>query len=153
MTSQPVGAGASNERDAIVYVLKSHINNRPFHEAPIKNAAARDLDAIYAADKLVHYPVERDNYESRQLKDEDRKRTNRAWAEDAIDAIYSGKPIPGKSHQRWEQILTALVAAGPMGQTRPEICRLYRVDGGRVSGALTTLHEAGVIFSLIGVKR
>jgi hypothetical protein len=152
-TPQPVPRKKRDERKAIVYVLKEHLNGRDFNEHPNKNASAWDLDEIYAQDRLVNYPVVRDRYEWRLLAEQTRKASNYAWAQIALDALYAGRPIPGLPRDRYEQVLTQLVIAGPDGRTRPEICRRYGIDGGRVSAALTYLHEAGVIFSLPGVLR
>jgi len=157
MTVPPVPATPPRpkrkERPAIVYVLREHINNRPFNLTPLKNAAARDLDEIYAADRLVNYPVVRDRYMWRDLREQASRASNYAWAQMALDALYAGKPIPGLPRDRYEQVLTRLVVNGQHGATRIEICQHYRIDGGRVSGALTQLHSAGVIFSLPGVLR
>lgn len=153
MSVPSLGGVSPREREAVVYVLHEHIAGRPFNAEPLKNAAARDLDEIYAADGLTAYPVIRDRYESRALAEGERKRTNRRWADATVDAIYAGAPVPGRMRLRAEQVLHALVAAGPMGQTRKEICTLYRIDGGRVSAAMTLLHECGAIVSLVGVKR
>lgn len=153
MSTPSLGGTSASERDAIVYVLAEFINNRPYNPKPLKNQAARELDEIYAIDGLAAYPAIRDAYESRALAEKERIRTNRPWADAAVDAIYAGKPIPGKPKVRAEQVLTALVAAGPRGQTRKEICALYRIDGGRVSAAMTLLHECGAIVSLPGEKR
>lgn len=153
MSMPTLGGTSPGEREAIVYVLHEFINGRPFNAGPLKNLAARELDEIYAIDKLANYPAIRDAYESRDLAEQDRIRTNRPWADLAVDALHAGKPIPGKPKVRAEQVLTVLVKAGTVGATRKEICAVYNIDGGRVSGAMTLLHECGAIVSLEGVKR
>lgn len=141
------------ERKAEVYVLRDHLQGRPYRLAPTRNAADRDLEEIYFFDHLANYPDVRTRYEARAALEAERRRTNRAWALDAIDALYRGAPVPGRQRPRFVQVLRLLITAGPAGVTRKEVCRTYGVDGGKVSGALTTLHEAGVCFPLQGVKR
>jgi hypothetical protein len=157
MSVPPIGPAPARkkrkERVSIVYVLREHIAGRTFNPHPNKNAAAVDLDAIYEEDGLVNYPVVRDRYMWRDLAKQNRMASNYAWGQMALDALYAGKPIPGIPRDRYEQVLTQLWIAGARGMTRPEICFKYRIDGGRVSAALTYLHEAGVIVSLPGVLR
>jgi predicted transcriptional regulator len=71
----------------------------------------------------------------------------------ALDALYQGNPVPGAKHLQRERVLDMLRIAGPEGATRKEICRAYGVDGGKISAALTMLHECGVIYPLMGVRR
>ncbi len=154
MTVPPVAPRPKRkERLAIVYVLQEHLAGRDFNPHPNKNAAAVDLDEIYLLDGLVNYPVVRDRYMWRDLATQVRKASNYTCAQMALDALYAGKPIPGTPRDRYEQVLTRLVVNGQHGATRIEICQHYRIDGGRVSAALSQLHEAGVIFSLPGVLR
>lgn len=141
------------ERRAVVYVLVDHINGRLFDPTPKHNAAEVDLRDAYAQDRLAPYPDIRDHYEMRQMHDDERRRSDRAWARDALDAIYSGGIVPGRPRPTMEQVLRMLVAEGPYGANRKEICQAFNRDGGRVSGALTMLHDAGVIVSLPEVKR
>jgi hypothetical protein len=150
---QPRPTPGEDERLAVVYVLREHVNGRSIHAEPLHNAAERDLTAIYAQNRLIAYPDIRDRFEQRQLADADAQRKNRAWALAALDAIYSGRPVPGRRRPRFEQCLRTLVDGGQRGATRKEVCRRYGVDGGKVSGALSTLHAAGICFPLVGVKR
>lgn len=149
----PVGHGLVKERDAIVYVLRDHLQGRPYYPTPRRNAAEMDLEEIYLQDRLALYPQVRDRFEERQMRQAAARRTNKTWALDAIDALYRGVPIPGRIRLRYTQVLQTLVDAGPAGANRKEICRRYGIDGGRVSAAMTNLHDAGVIFPLQGVKR
>ena len=144
----------SNERKAEIYVLREHINGRPYHDAPNPNAAHKDLAAIYAVDRLAAYPVIKDNFEHRELKRNKRIRDNKAWASLAIDAIIHGTPIPTAANSKVKReravlILKTLLVAGPLGATRKEICSDHGIDGGKVSGALSLLHEAAVIARLV----
>jgi len=145
--------GTKKEREAIVYVLADHVNSRPFIAQPRRNAAELDLEEAFGIDRIAPYPDIQDRFLMRQSERAKRIRSNRAWSLDALDAIYAGTPIPGNKRDRWEDVLRSLVLAGPVGRNRKEICMQYTVDGGRVSAAMTFLHEAGIIFPLEGVKR
>jgi hypothetical protein len=142
-----------DEKKAIVYVWRAYINDREIEPKPKRNAAETDLAAMYAIDHLDSYPGMRERFERREKARAKTRDKSRIWATKEIDHIlYDGiAPLPRRP--RYTQVLRALLAARANGMNRKEICRLYGIDGGRISGAMTMLHDAGIIFPLTGVLR
>lgn len=136
---------------AEVYVLARHVGNRPHRPSPLPNAGDRVLLHQYAQDGLQEYPALAHYVQTRNLAQAERARSNRTWAL----GYLAGSTVPARpgpsmpvSRQRMADVLDVVVDAGYLGVTRPEVCRILNRDGGKVSAALTMLHEAGIIFAL-----
>jgi hypothetical protein len=141
------------EQTGMVYVLDRYIRGRDVVQIPSTNAERPDTDLFYEEGMYNEYPERKKHYEDRRRRE--RMKINRVqdWAVAALDALDQGKPLPFTRRAVLEEVLTALWRAGFHGITRPEMCRLLNRDGGKVSGVMTDLHAAKIIFPLMGVRR
>lgn len=137
----------------VVYVLDRHVDGRPVVAKPYTNAERPDTDFFYAQGVYDAHPALKGAYEDRRAKERAKVEKVRVWARAALAAADAGKPPPVHSRPVLFDALGLLYRAGPTGMTRPEICRRLERDGGKVSGVLTDLHAAGIIFPLDGVRR
>lgn len=136
-----------------VYVLDRYVDSRPVVAKPYTNAERPDTDFFYAEGVYDAYPDLKRAYEERRAKEKVKIEKVQVWARDALDAADSGKHPAPHTRPALSEVLGLLYRAGPTGLTRPEICRRLDRDGGKVSGVLTDLHAAKIIFPLEGVRR
>jgi hypothetical protein len=141
------------DKTAAVYVMGRHLRDRPYLKTPHTNAERPDTDFFYDAGIYDAYPSMREAYEARRKIEERSTRKIRDWGLRAVDAMDRGAPMPDTKREVLMDVLWAIYNAGVTGATRPEICRKYGRDGGKVSAAMTDLHAAGIIFPLEGVRR
>jgi hypothetical protein len=59
----------------------------------------------------------------------------------------------GRTSKRQKAILDLLLRAGERGATWHEVADELRLHHGQASGALSTLHKAGLVFALVGKPR
>jgi hypothetical protein len=136
-----------------VYVLKRNTNSRAYLMSPSTNAERPDTDFFYDAGIYDAYPSMREGYEARRAKERRKVSQVQDWATRALNALDMGHPVPPNKREALEIVLKAIYDVGTYGMTRAEICRTFNRDGGKISGAMTDLHSAGIIFPLDGVRR
>lgn len=141
------------ETTGAVYVLKQHIGNRAFVKRPYTNAERHDTDYFYTEGVYDRYPLMKKQYEKRRQVEQHKADLLRTWATKAIEALQFENPMPATSREVLPDVLKMMWESRNQGCTRPEICRWLNRDGGKVSGVLTDLHAAGIIFPLDGVRR
>jgi hypothetical protein len=136
-----------------VYVLRRYVNGRTTKPVPTTNAERPDTDFFYEEGAYDPFPNRKRRYEDRRAKE--RHKINRVndWATAALDAIDSGKPMPPSTRLALPDVLWVMYNAGFNGLTRPEICRMLDRDGGKISGVMTDLHAAKIIFPWEGNRR
>lgn len=128
-----------------VYVLSTYIDGRAVMPLQ-RNAADQALRHQYALDSLAAYPALRDHLEEAILQEATHRREMQRWASDTLDRIALGQPV--KFRPRLAQVLEQVWLSRRTGITRKEVSEVLDRDGGPVSGALTALHQGGVIVPL-----
>lgn len=136
-----------------VYVLDRYVNNRMVVKEPSVNADRHDTDFFYAEGIYGAFPDLKHGYEERRRKERVKRHLIEDWSRTALDRLDKGQSLPQTTRRVLPEVLSALYQAGFNGITRPEMCRLLNKDGGKVSGVMTDLHGAGIIFPLEGVRR
>jgi hypothetical protein len=136
-----------------VYVLDRFVGGRAVLPKPYTNAERPDTDMFYAHGVYDHYPIQKKAYEDRRKKEEHKVAKVRTWARAALAAVDSGQIPPPTDRPALVEVLREIYRAGSKGITRPEVCRVLDRDGGKVSGVMTDLHAAGIIFPLEGKRR
>jgi hypothetical protein len=71
-----------------------------------------------------------------------------AYGSDTSRARAELEASDGTLSRRQEQVLSALLALGPTGATWKEMGEFLNLHHGQVSGALSNLHRAGLVFQL-----
>lgn len=136
-----------------VYVLRRFRIGRPYKPKPGVNADRIDTDMFYNDGVYDEYPLSKERYENRRRRERMKIARVNNWAWEALKALDDERPMPPTTRLVLPEVLQAFYAIGTSGLTRPEICRMLNRDGGKVSGCMTDLHAAGIIFPLEGVRR
>lgn len=68
-----------------------------------------------------------------------------AWADDALEALDDGLPVPPRRAMTMGQVMQALWRRGRRGVTELELMDAYDTKSGRYGAALSLLHEAGAV--------
>jgi hypothetical protein len=136
-----------------VYVLDRYVKGRPILAKPTTNAERPDTDRFYADGVYDAYPALKSEYEARRRSEARKTEQVRVWARAALVAADAGTLVPPTKRTFLLEVLRLLYRAGESGLTRPEICNILDQDGGKISGVMTDLHGAGIIFPLEGVRR
>lgn len=147
----PIGGKTDTKGD--VYVLDRYIQGRPVKTRPTTNAERPDTDYFYDHGIYDKFPVRKAAYEDRRKSEKRDAERAREWARRALAAADAGESPPPTKRLALSDVLRLLYRAGPNGLTRQEICQHLGRDGGKVSGVMTDLHAAGIIFPLDGVRR
>lgn len=136
-----------------VYVFFRHINSRPVRHEPYTNAERPDTDFFYDEGIYDAYPDRKEHLERRRAVERRKTVAVQTWAFAAVDAMDAGDPLPPTRREILVEVFDLLYRIGPRGLTRAEICAMIHRDGGKVSGAMTDLHAAKIIYPLEGVRR
>jgi len=136
-----------------VYVLSRYLNGRPYKATPTANAGSKDADFFYDVGVYDLYPSMKAHYLARTAQQRNHIADVKAWAVYSLDTLDSGAFLPTHKREALPLVLAAMYDAGPTGLTRPEICRRLGRDGGKISGIMTDLHAAKIIYPLEGVRR
>lgn len=141
------------DETAAVYVLNRHVQGRPVVRTPTTNAERPDTDFFYAEGVYDAYPVRKALLEARRASEARKTARVQDWAITALDTLDAGGTMPPTKRAVLAEVLLLIYQIGPSGITRPEICRMLHRDGGKVSGAMTDLHAARIIYPLEGIRR
>lgn len=142
-----------DETTGDVYVLSRYVGNREVREHIYHNAERPDTDLFYEEGYYDDFPDRKKHYEDRRAKEKRARHALQDWSAAALDALELGKPMPYHRRDALPMVLEEAWHARRHGVTRPELCRTLNRDGGKISGVLSDLHDAGIIFPLEGVRR